>query len=154
MGSQPRGHWRKSQQNLPGTTSHPSLVQIHGTMTRNIPHRRVILGLLGLPYIVLGIAILKQDEPSLGLFSSVHLLFGWLWIIAGTLAIVAMIASGTRKIIEEVGYGLLFLPPFVWMSTYITVLAFGGGFFYFVGFLFAATILVLILYLARYMRNG
>lgn len=65
-----------------------------------------------------------------------------------------MIASGTRKIIEEVGYGLLFLPPFVWMSTYITVLAFGGGFFYFVGFLFATTILVLILYLARYMRNG
>lgn len=65
-----------------------------------------------------------------------------------------MIASGTGKVIEEVGYGLLFLPPFVWMSAYLTVLAYGGGFFYFVGFLFATTIVALILYLARYMRNG
>jgi bacteriorhodopsin len=127
-------------------------------MKRLIPHRRVILGLLGTPFIVLGIAILRQEEPTFGPATSLgvmaHSLFGWLWITAGALAIVAMIASETRKVIEEVGYGLLFLPPFVWMSAYLTVLAYGGGFFYFVGFLFSTTIVVLILYLARYMRNG
>jgi hypothetical protein len=127
-------------------------------MKKRIPHRRVILGLIGTPFVVLGIAILKQDQPSLGFPSSVdtvaHDLFAWLWITVGSLAIVAMIASGTRKVIEEVGYGLLFLPPFVWMSIYLTVLARGGGFFYFVGFLFSITIVALILYLARYMRNG
>lgn len=65
-----------------------------------------------------------------------------------------MLANEKRKVIEEIGYGLLFLPPFVWMSAYLTVLVYGGGFFYFVGFLFSATVVVLILYLARYMRNG
>jgi hypothetical protein len=123
-------------------------------MWKRITHRRVILGLFGIPFVVLGIAILKQDEPTIGFSLTVHNLYGWLWITAGTLAIVAMIASESRKVIEEVGYGLLFLPPFVWMSLYLTVLSRGGGFFYFVGFLFAVMTVVLIIYLARYMRNG
>jgi hypothetical protein len=127
-------------------------------MKRRIPHRRVILGLLGVPFVVLGIAILNQRDLTIGVAAFIdvtaHNLYGWLWIISGTLAIVAMITSESRKVIEEVGYGFLFLPPFVWMSIYLTTLLDGGGFFPFVGFLSATTIVVLILYLARYMRNG
>lgn len=65
-----------------------------------------------------------------------------------------MITSETRHVIEEVGYGLLIIPPIVWASGYLVTLIYGGGFFIFTGFLTATTIVVLILYLARYMRNG
>jgi bacteriorhodopsin len=125
---------------------------------RRLPHRRVILGLLGVPFIFLGVAILTQEDPTQYLAPTVaaiaNRLFGWLWITAGFLAIVAMFASETRRVIEEVGYGFLFLPPFVWMSAYLITLIDVGGFFVFIGFLIATTMVVLILYLARYMRNG
>lgn len=125
---------------------------------RPVSHRRIILGLLGTPFIILGIAILKQGEPPIQLAPSVEViansLFGWLWITAGAFAIIAMIASETRAVVEEIGYGLLIIPPIVWMSAYLITLIYGGGFFIFTGFLTATTIVVLILYLARYMRNG
>lgn len=125
---------------------------------RRISHRRIILGLLGAPFIALGIAILKQGRLAEPLAPSVSLiannLFGWLWIIVGSFAIVVMIASETRAVIEEVGYGLLIIPPLLWMGAYFVSLIYSGGFFVFVGFVIATTIVVLILYLARFMRNG
>ena len=106
----------------------------------------------------MGVAILIQPVPPVQLAPPVEIianaLFGWLWIIAGSFAIVAMFAGDSRRVIEEVGYGLLILPPIVWMSAYLITLIYGGGFFIFTGFLTATTIVVIILYLARYMRNG
>jgi hypothetical protein len=40
------------------------------------------------------------------------------------------------------------------MGAYFVSLIYSGGFFVFVGFVIATTIVVLILYLARFMRNG
>jgi hypothetical protein len=123
-----------------------------------IGERSTILGLLGVPFVIFGIGILTTNEPEQALAPTVaeiaNSLFGWLWVVAGSYAIVAMFVSGTRKVIEEVGYGLLFLPPFVWMSGYLITLFYGGRFSVFVGFLVSSTVVVLILYLARHMRNG
>lgn len=127
-------------------------------MKRRIPPRRIVLGLLGAPFIALGIAILLREDPLQPLAPSVSIiansLFGWLWIIAGTLAIAAMLTNETRKTVEEIGYGLLFVPPFVWAGAYFVTLFYFRSFYVFVGFLITSTIVVLVLYLARFMRNG
>lgn len=127
-------------------------------MKRRIGERRGILGLMGVPFVAFGLGILYNNGTGQNLAPSVEAiataLFGWLWIIAGFLAVIAMLASGTKKVAEEVGYGLLFAPPFVWMAAYIITIIYGGGFAPFVGFLITGTFVVLILYLARYMRNG
>lgn len=126
-------------------------------MKRRIGERRILLGLLGAPFVVFGIGFLRSDGAETRLAPSVeqmaNSLFGWLWIIVGLTAIVAMFASGSRRVIEEVGYGLLFIPPFVWMSAYLITLISGGGFLAFSAFVTTGTFVVLILYLARYMRN-
>lgn len=122
-----------------------------------IRERRIILGLLGVPYLILGIGILRQEGSWQPLAPSVEYiagsLFGWLWIIAGAYAIAAMLTSDKGHVIEEVGYGFLFIPPFIWMSAYLVTLIYGGGFLIFVGLVIASTITVLVLFLARYMRN-
>lgn len=113
---------------------------------------------MGAPFVAFGLGILYNNGAGQNLAPSVEAiataLFGWLWIIVGFLAVIAMLASGTKKVVEEVGYGLLFAPPFVWMAAYIVTIVYGGGFAAFVGFLITGTFVVLILYLARYMRNG
>lgn len=93
----------------------------------------------------------QQLAPSVSLIA--NSLFGWLWIIAGTFAIAAMLANETRETVEEIGYGLLFVPPFVWAGAYLATLFYFRSFLAFVGFLVASTIVVLILYLSRFMRN-
>jgi|SRR5580765_3896450 len=122
-------------------------------------HRRMILGILGVPFAIFGLAILTHlqaggDELAPDIARISGELFGWLWVVAGVFAIVAMIVSGKYRRIEDIGYGILILPPIAWMLGYITSLIFGGGFFAFIGLLIAATTVVLVLYLARFMRNG
>jgi hypothetical protein len=125
---------------------------------RLIEERQAILGLMGLPFLILGIAILmrggedwQQLDPSVEYIA--NRLFGWLWVVSGSFAIAAMLIGKRNSIFEEVGYGFLFLPPFVWMSAYLVTLIYGGGFLVFVGFLVASTVVVLVVFLARYMRN-
>jgi len=122
-------------------------------------NRRTILGILGVPFAIFGIAILTHlDSGGEELLPEVVKitgeLFGWLWIVAGVFAIVAMIVSRRRGAIEDIGYGVLILPPITWAMGYFTSLLYGGGFSAFVGFLVATTLVVLVLYLARFMRNG
>jgi muconolactone delta-isomerase len=122
-----------------------------------VVQRRTILGLLGLPYLLFGLGKLRTNErlevaPDVEFLTN-HVL-SWVWIVVGLYAVVAMFHRGTNTIIEEVGYGLLFIPPFAWMTVCIVTLFYSGSFFIYSGFITATTIVVLILYLARYMRNG
>jgi bacteriorhodopsin len=126
-------------------------------MKRRLGERRVILGLLGVPFIAFGIAILKNDQEapfSTTVQEMANSLWGWLWIIVGAYALIAMLSSSRKKVIEEVGYGLLIMPPILWATAYLVTLLTNVDFYIFVGFLVTTTIVVLILYLARYMRNG
>jgi len=122
-----------------------------------VVQRRTILGLLGLPFVLFGLGNLRTNEhlevaPDVEFIAN-HVL-GWVWIIVGLYAVVAMFHRGTKTIIEEIGYGLLFIPPFAWMAVCIVTLFYSGSFFIYSGFITAATLVILILYLARYMKNG
>lgn len=123
-----------------------------------IGHRRTILGLLGLPFIVYGVGILVNNGAHIPLVASVEVMadviFGWLWLSVGVLAIMAMFASESYPETEAIGYGLLFIPPFLWMSSFLITFLSGGGIASLASFLCTGTIAMLILYLARYLRNS
>lgn len=126
-------------------------------MIVRLPQRRVILGLLGIPFALFGVGnLLANDQmdfdPSIAFIS--RELLSWIWIVVGAYAIFAMFGSSSRRIIEEIAYGLLFIPPFVWMAVGFISLLHSGSFFIFREFLISATLVVLILYLARHMKNG
>lgn len=122
-----------------------------------IGQRRAVLGLLGIPFVLFGIGSVVSDEhPEVapGAELLVGHPIGWVWAIAGVFAVMAMLIGGRKQVIEEIGYGLLFIPPFVWMSVCVVTLFYTGSFFIYSGLLIGITLVILILYLSRNMKNG
>ena len=141
------------------------------SITRRFGERGVVLGLFAIPFVIIGISILidpieRFSRPGPG--GPIEFMdsptWGWLWIAVGIASLIIMIFKPLVKVrqfrLDEIGYGLLVVPLSLWAASYlISFLSFAlfdgdlGRDRAYLGLVVYGNFLILILYLARNLRN-